>query len=550
MKKTFSPFTIFMGLIAFASIFFLPNFGMDPFGIPKMFALVLVAFCFTPHAIKRLNQELAKNKNFYISTLIAIAFMALWATVSFYSSSIPKTQQFYGVWGRNTGFLTIICLIVVLIQSFLFITNRDIQTLLRWLFFSSTLSALYGLIQFVGLEPINYKNGYSPLIGFFGNPNFQSTFLGLGALSSLWYAINSAKEKYKKFLAVSITLLELFLIHRSGSIQGIFVFIISICTVIAFIVFEKLKQSLRIAGITLFTGIGFLGVIGILGKGPISRFFDGPSIEFRRVYWRIGTRMIQEKMIFGLGFDGYGDYFRRFRTSEDNYLLKGTVTNAAHNVFIDFGVSAGLPFLIVYLGLVFGAIFLLLKRQLTQKTSTEFKVLSGLFLAFHCEMLIGINQIGLAIWGFVFLGSILGLLIKSNTSESLSKNNPPIIKKKKTFEKVSVLTLLGLAIVVAAPPLIADFTFRKSLFSADGQQVFSAGLARPTDMNRLISAGDIMRDNGFIEESKVIADTAIRFNQDSIYTWLYLLTLPNISDQERDEAIRNAERLDPLWTPK
>jgi O-antigen ligase len=515
-----------------------------------MVILSFVAFCFVPYAVKRFSQESASNNYLYRASLIAMFLMILWAAVSFFSSDIPKTQQFYGVWGRNTGFLTFFCLLLVSIQSFLFITNRNIEILLRWLFYSSTLSAAYGLIQFVGLEPIDYKNGYSPLIGFFGNPNFQSTFLGLGALSSIWFAICAVKGKYGKVLPISISFLELFLIYRSGSIQGIFVFIISISTVVAFIGIEKLKQPLRIAGVTIFTAFGLLGVFGVLGIGPISRFFDGYSLEFRRVYWRIGMRMIEENKIFGIGFDGYGDYFRRFRTLEDNQLLSGTVTNAAHNVFIDFGVSAGLPFLLVYLGLVLSAIWLMLKKQVIQSTSLEFKALSGLFLAFHCEMLIGINQIGLAIWGFVFLGSILGLLIKSNFSEASIKGKRLVIQNRNSIKFISVFVLFVLAIVVATPPLQADYNFRKSLFAGDGQRVFSAGIARPIDMNRLISAGDLMRGNGLIDESKVIADTAIGFNPDSIYTWLYLLSIPSISTQERENAVKNAKRLDPLWEPK
>ena len=192
----------------------------------------------------------------------------------------------------------------------------------------------------------------------------------------------------------------------------------------------------------------------------------------------------------------------------------------------------------------------MLKKQVFHSTSLEFKVLSGLFLAFHCEMLIGINQIGLAIWGFVFLGSVLGLLIKSNLSEVSIKGKYPVIQNRNSISVISVLALLALAIVIAAPPLQADYNFRKSLFAGDGQRVFSAGIARPIDMNRLISAGDLMRGNRLINQSKVIADTAIEFNPDSIYTWLYLLSIPSITTQERENAVKNAKRLDPLWEPK
>ncbi len=550
MKKTRELFAYFVGFIGFASVFILPNVGMDPFSLPKMMLLSLVAFCFTPYALQIYLQEKKTNKSLFNLVSMLIAFMFTWAITSFLVSEIPRTQQFYGVWGRNTGLLTFLCLILLLSQGFLFIQKKNIATLLKALFIFSISSAIYGVIQFVGLEPINYENGYSPLIGFFGNPNFQSTFLGLGAISGVWFAVSQVNKTHNRIFLLTIPAGQLFLIYESGSIQGIFVFAISIGTVVALYGIEKVKTQFKKLSLGVFLTIGSLGILGLLGFGPIARFFDGASIEFRRVYWQIGVRMIQENMLFGQGFDGYGDYFRRYRTREDDQLLSGTVTNAAHNVFIDFGVSAGLPFLIAYLSLIVLAAYLLLRNNLIQKTSLEFKVLIGLFLAFQCQMLISINQIGLAIWGFVFLGSVLGVLIRSNENESLAKRSYRTNLKRRPRMTASVIMLGIFASIISAPPVLADRNFRNALFAGDGKRVFSAGLAKPLDINRLISTGDLMRGNGLVAESKEIANKAIQFNPDSFYTWLYLLSISNISVEQRQEAIQNAQRLDPLWRPK
>jgi len=550
VKKNRELFIFFAGFIGLASIFILPNFGMDPFSLPKMMLLTLVAFCFTPYALQRYLKERRAHNSLFNLTSLLIAFMFLGAIASFLVSDIARTQQFYGMWGRNTGLLTFLCLILILSQGFLFAHKGNVATLLKSLFIFSTLSAIYGVIQFLGLEPINYKNGYSPLIGFFGNPNFQSTFLGLGAISSVWFAISQVNSIYKRILLFAIPTVEIFLIYKSGSIQGIFVFVISIGTVISLYGVEKAKNQLKKSAVGLIVIVSGVGVLGLLGIGPIARYFDAASIEFRRVYWQIGIRMIQDNMLFGQGLDGYGDYFRRFRTREDEELLSGTVTNAAHNVFIDFGVSAGLPFLLAYLTLVVLAVFLLLRNQLGHKTSLEFKVLSGLFVAFQCEMLIGINQIGLAIWGFVILGTVLGVLIRSNQFDVVTKVGLRAPLKNRSRMTVSVIALGVAASAISVPPVLADHNFRSALFAADGKRVFSAGIAKPLDMNRLISTGDLMRGNGLIPESREIAKAAIQFNPDSLYTWLFLLSISDISAEEREEAVQNAKRLDPLWIPK
>lgn len=550
VKKTYNSFAFYSASIGFASIFILPNFGMDPFGIPKMLILAIVAFCFVPVAIRKFVSEKEEVKFLYKGSLFAMIAMISWLILSFLTSEIPKTQQFYGVWGRNTGLLTSICLILILIQSFLLVQGGNVATLLKSLFIFSTLSAIYGLIQFLGLEPIKYKNGYSPLIGFFGNPNFQSSFLGLGVLSSIWFAAFQVSAKHLKIPLLLIPILELFLIYKSGSIQGVFVFLISVVIVIALYTIEKVQKRSKAVVASIFVIISIFGTLGLFGVGPIARFFDGASIEFRRIYWRIGMRMIQENLIFGVGLDGYGDYFRRFRTQGDEKLLTGTVTNAAHNVFIDFGVSAGLPFLILYLVLVLLASFLIFRSQLINSTVIEVKVLFGLFIAFQYQMLISINQLGLAIWGFALLGALLGISIKTVLNEKLNFSKQQYRLRRNSKMPMAVLIFGLLGTVIAMPPLLADYKFRNSLFEGDGKKIFAVGLNKPLDINRLINTGDLMRDNGFTEEAKQIAQTAIRFNPDSFYSWLFLLSIPDITPIERVIAEENARRLDPLWFPK
>ena len=165
-------------------------------------------------------------------------------------------------------------------------------------------------------------------------------------------------------------------------------------------------------------------------------------------------------------------------------------------------------------------------------------------------MLIGINQIGLAIWGFIFLGAILGVLVKSKDLISNAKVRSSMKSGNKSIP-ISLLISLGIsALLVSAPPVLADRNYRSALFAANGERIFSAGKAYPLDMNRIISTGDLMRGNGLNREAYEIEKVASQFNPDSIYTWLYFLSIKDISIAERENAIKNAQRLDPLWIPK
>ena len=64
--------------------------------------------------------------------------------------------------------------------------------------------------------------------------------------------------------------------------------------------------------------------------------------------------MIKNHPWFGVGLDSYGDWYRASRTLAAT-IRRGpsTVSNAAHNVFIDIGATAGIFALIAYLAVVF-----------------------------------------------------------------------------------------------------------------------------------------------------------------------------------------------------
>ena len=91
-----------------------PFFSYDPFNIPK-FALIVV-FASVATLLMILNR---KNifSNLHIPILTCSIFFLAWALLSSIFSSTNMTETFYGVTGRQTGFLTYASFIAIFILS-------------------------------------------------------------------------------------------------------------------------------------------------------------------------------------------------------------------------------------------------------------------------------------------------------------------------------------------------------------------------------------------------------------------------------------------------
>ena len=96
-------------------------------------------------------------------------------------------QQLFGMYGRNTGFVTYLSFALVFFAISLISDRENNAKMYRYFLIAGAASLVYGFCQSIGIEPFKWANGYSPVIGFLGNPNFQSSFLGV--IGSLIFAI-------------------------------------------------------------------------------------------------------------------------------------------------------------------------------------------------------------------------------------------------------------------------------------------------------------------------------------------------------------------------
>jgi tetratricopeptide (TPR) repeat protein len=220
--------------------------------------------------------------------------------------------------------------------------------------------------------------------------------------------------------------------------------------------------------------------------GPFSFLFK-ESVTYRGDYWRAGIRMLQDHIWFGVGLDRYGEYFREYRDAAQ-VLRRGpnVGSNAAHNVFIQLGATGGIFVLLAYLVLV-GFIFWRGIVGLRQNVGTKqilFATFFGAWLTYLAQAIISIDNIGVAIWGWVLGGAIVGL--------SYNKEEIKIPKGVKTEE------ISGLSLALSSGFTVGAIIISSLFFTAESAQHQVSKYAIPTN-----SAEELAYENIVLKSLKI-----------------------------------------------
>jgi FtsH-binding integral membrane protein len=339
-----------------------------------------------------------------------------------------------------------------------------------------------------------------------------------------------------------LVLLAIFNIYQSKSQQGYLTFLAGL-TVVGFLYIRKHKklQKLKISyGLTVFFGL-VIFLLDVLQKSPWNSFFYKDSVSFRGDFWRAGWKMTIDNPIFGLGLDGYRD---NYRTSRDlvSALRVGSdeMTDSAHNIFLDISSGGGFPLLIIYVFLV-GLTILSAVKVIRRSTGFDvgFAAVLGAWVAYLAQSMISINQIGLAVWGWVLMGTIIGYEI--NSREKIESKSV-----KSRYHTVAIGLGLIIGLVAGFPLMVADAKFRSTVKSGDVLKIEASVRQWPQSVTRLTAVAQLLRQGDFPERSIVIAREAVELNPLNYEAWRELSLQPNATESERVQALETMKKLDPF----
>lgn len=516
-----------------------PWMNLDPVNLPKFLVLIVIGMFLFGLFVTATSAVVSLKKNLF---LLVIAFIAL-ALMSVVSNGFSFAQIF-GAYGRNTGFLSYSALAILLLGAAVAGRRSFGASILYVLGVVSAVNMLYGLIQLRGLDPVDWINPYSPIVGTLGNPNFTSALLGMGALA-VSVILFEQKALMRRVLLAALLLLMLFISYESDAIQGLGVFVIGGALIFYYKFVRVLHSIFRLGYIASVLFGAFLSVLGILQRGPLAPILYQDSVTYRGDYWRAGWTMTLEHPLFGVGMDQYGDWYRASRTLEATNRRGPEVTsNSAHNVFLDISSNGGFPLLICYL-LILALGLRSAVRVLKRQTSFDFVGvgLVATWIGYIFQSLVSINQLGLAVWGWVLTGAIIGYEhygveeIKRKSKSDHQDLIPP---------KAVISGSLGLfiGVIVSIGPIYQDMEFRNSLNKSDARIIKSAALQWPSNTYYMDYAAKLLVSNKFEGFARELSLRSTELNPRNFVGWRLLYENPKATAEEKALALVNMKELD------
>jgi O-antigen ligase len=548
VEKTIAWF-LFIG-VPFATLFLVTSSVTDPVNVTKLFATGCVGGGVFAIAVVFGFKELWKTSKVLI-IFTALFFMA--AINSVLASSSPTTQSIYGVFGRQTGFVAYLVLAMVMIGAVLLRTKRSFELLVWALLISGAVNIIYAAWAIVFGDFIGWSNPYGNILGLFGNPNFIGAFLGMFITGSIAFAFSTHFAWKYRISFIILGFIALYEIKESHAVQGLVVTGAGLAMVGFYLVRSKTKGISLTLGYSLAAAIvGAFALAGALQKGPLSPLIYKRSVSLRGTYWETGINMGMDKPFTGVGMDSYGNWYRAFRPDRALTDTPGvaTVTNAAHNVVIDIFAYGGFPMLVSYLGILGVGIWAIARITLRSRAyNGTFVALATTWLAYQLQSIISINQIGLAIWGWVLVGALVAMEFSTRPEpEGLEKSRS--VKQKELFFSPQLVGGIGVVIgaLIAVPPMAADMAWKSAVKSQNVQQVEAAltpTYLKPRDSARMAQAVLLFENSKLFAQAYKYAKEGIEFSPDYFEAWRVLYSISSSSPEEKELAIVNMKRLDP-----
>ena len=524
----------------------------EPVNAPKMLLLGMFSFCvlfFVIHQRRHLNL----HRNPFL--LAGLGVFLLSALISIFYSESSIVSGFYGIFGRNTGFLTYACLAILFFSSTLLSSPKSVTLVINAFFYSGVVNVVYFVFTQFNIELLAWNNEFDRILGTFGNPNFVGSFMGMFVILCTVLVFKGNQSTFHKIFLFILIAVSLYEIKMSLAVQGIVITLAGWAIITFYYLRAKRVSNLVLALYSVAVSVvGIISIGGALQKGPLAEIIYKTSVSLRGEYWYAGIQMGLNHPFVGVGMDSYGSWYRRMR-SESSITLPGpeTTSDAAHNVFIDFFASGGFPLVFAYLVLT-GVVLVQIFRGLRQSKDFDwiFVALTTMWLAYQAQSLISINQIGLAIWGWILSGLIIGYVGRENikiNSNKLIENTTKGRNVSLNQKPVNVnLAAIGFVIggLVAGPPMIADAKWHASLKLLDPVKLESNSRLSPIEPIRLLQASTIYTRSGMPSKGLEIAKFATELFPNNYYAWQVFMNTPGISENEKIEALKQLRRLDPL----
>ena len=541
---------------ALTAVFVVSNSVTDPVNTPKLLILGIVgaaAFGVVLASLARI-----RNRSTALTTFLLFLFLIAAINSAMLSES-PFSQNMYGVYGRNNGLITYVFLSLIFLAASLLTAQQSFESITKGLIFAGIVNIVYcGWVILFG-DFIGWSNPYGNILGTFGNPNFIGAFLGIFLSAYVAYAISPKRSiawKYSLILVIPVTLFE---IIDSSAIQGRVVAAGGLALVaFSYLRFRVNKIVLGLYSLAIST-VGVFAILGALQIGPLTQYIYKTSVSLRGQYWLSGWNAGQSHPFTGVGMDALGDWYRRVRDPQA-LLTPGvnTVVNTAHNVFMDMFAFGGWPLFTAYTLLVIYSGYRLVRTfiRLSEFDGT-FTAIAVAWIGYQVQSIISINQIGLAIWGWLLGGLLIAyerVVCKREVPErGLERNSNKLATKNQGGPNSRVLLSSILAstvgLIITLPPFVSDTRWKSAMTAQSLSEIemsMKSSYFNPQNTNRYIMNIRLLEESGFTEIAHKYALEAVKWNPHSFESWRFLYFVSKSTSKDKKLALGRMKKLDPL----
>ena len=544
--------------LGFVAILVITGTVTDPVNVTKLFALGGVAAAAVAVLMAFGLQEL------WASSKVLVIFVGLFHVAglnAIVNSDGPLTQNLYGAYGRNTAFIAYLLLTSITLSVAVLRRENSFKYLIWGMFGAGFVNVIYcGWVIAFG-DFVSWSNPYGNILGTFGNPNFIGAFLGMFGACIVAYSLKGGTSTIGRIVVLLLLLITIYEIIDSSAIQGRVVLAAGLGIVGFYFVRSRFEAAIAQIAYLIFIGIaGAFALLGALQIGPLTKYIYKTSVSLRGEYWQAGWNMGSEHPFTGVGFDTYGDWYRRARDFQA-LVLPGpeTTTNAAHNVPFDLFAFGGWPLFISYIGiLILSGLAILKVTRRHRKYDAIFVTLTTAWACYQLQSIISINQIGLAIWGWLFSGALIAYEIATRSKADETQGGQTKVKgarvlTKKQSETIVTSTLLAgvgavVGLLIAAPPYSADARWRSALKSQDLQKIelaLAPEYLNPPNSYKYASAVQLLEESKLYDLAHKYAEIGVQFNPDNFDAWRVFYFISKSSQEEKAIALENMKRLDP-----
>ena len=382
-----------MAILVFAIVLAMFPYTRDPTGDIKILVYavgggILAGVC----VIGRLKtgRPLRRPRIFLVPMLILFVLLAVSGLRSGYiGNSLVALAKFAALF------------LLYLVASQAYHTPGQVQRLMLVTCAAVSVSVVYGIIQYLGLDPFPWKPEQAELLkeapGTFGNGNLAAHTTVLCIAMAVYLAVARKNVLYLGF--VLLFLVHLHLANQRGGVLGLGV------SAVLIVVVALVNRRVKLPVLTIAISLAVVGLIGLLAAAGLMGYMKlrtgvyhphGLPILLRYHGYSGASQMIMEKPLLGYGPRNYRILNPKWWTpfEQEHFVVKHKMNYNAHNDVLEMGVDAGLPAAGLYLATLVAAIAYGLLLALTEDDPGKRRIgyaLAAIFCTFMIDGFFGFN---------------------------------------------------------------------------------------------------------------------------------------------------------------